>query len=146
MEDLALYLDEIVEPTVKDFEEHPTSRRLAFLTCVAVFHGIDYLAHPRRPQNLKQEFRKESSDFALVDDVAHAFKHVRAGNPAEPRLVATDVIARPPANWDTAAWDLSRWDDPIGGVTLGGNRNVDLFDVVTRAVAFLRSKTNGVQT
>jgi hypothetical protein len=44
------------------------------------------------------------------------------------------------AHWDVATWDLSRWDDPIGGVTLDNDRNVDLLDVVKRAVAFLREQ------
>jgi hypothetical protein len=48
MEDLKSYLDAIAEPTIKDFENNPTSVRHAFLACVAVFHGIDYLAYPRR--------------------------------------------------------------------------------------------------
>jgi hypothetical protein len=44
-DDLKRYLEEIVEPTVKDFEEHPTSVRHTFLACVAVFHGVDYVAY-----------------------------------------------------------------------------------------------------
>jgi hypothetical protein len=57
MEDLERYLDEIAEP-IKDFEAHPTSVRHAFLACVVVFHGIDYLAYPRmRPSTLRQQFQ-----------------------------------------------------------------------------------------
>jgi hypothetical protein len=141
MEDLTHYLNEIVDPTVRDFEENPTSVRHAFIACVATFHSIDYLAYPRKSKATRERFRKASSDFSLVDDVAHAFKHVvaRTRRGAE-RLQAGDVISRPPAHWDKAEWALSRWDDGIGGVTLDNDRNVDLLDVVKGAVEFLRSK------
>ena len=141
MEDLERYLNEVVDPTIKDFEEHPTSVRHAFIACVATFHAIDYLAHPRSSRGLRQRFRIQSSDFALVDHVAHAFKHVIAGDHTKPRLTAADVISRPPAIWGDMVWDLSRWDDPVGGVTLDSDRNIDLLGVVKRTAAFMRSKT-----
>src|SRR5262245_31592580 len=103
MEDLVRYLDEIVEPTVKDMEAHPTSVRHAFLACVAVFHSIDHLAHPRKSRSLREQYKRESPDFALVDRVAHAFKHVVSGNPRGPdRLKATEVISSPPAAFDVS--------------------------------------------
>jgi hypothetical protein len=140
MEDLVRYLDEIVDPTVAEFEADATSVRKAFLTCVAVFHAIDYLVHPHRPKlgNLKQNWRDESPDFALVEDVAHAFKHVIANGPN--RLKASNVISKPPAYYGVAAYGLSRSNDPAGGVTLDDDRAVDLLDALRRAVAFLRQQ------
>jgi hypothetical protein len=144
MEDLARYLDAFVEPTIKDFESNPTSPRHAFLACVATFHAVDYLEFPRRRSSqLLQQFRRESPDFAIIDNVAHAFKHVQAGDRANPRLKAAEVIARPPAVWGQMVWDLSRWDDALGGVTLDNNREVDLLDALRQTVAFLRAKTQG---
>jgi hypothetical protein len=142
MEDMVRYLEQIVEPTIRDFEENPTSVRHAFLACVAVFHATDYLAYPRRrPAGLRQEFRRASSAFAIVDDVAHAFKHVAVGNRQRPHLKSDQIIARPPAYYDVSgAWDLSRWDDPIGGVTLDAARNIDLLDAIKATVAFLRDQ------
>jgi hypothetical protein len=142
MEDLESYLDAIAEPIIKDFEDNPTSVRHAFLACVAVFHGIDYLAYPRRrPAILRQKFRKQSSAFELVDDVARALKHVTAGNREKPNLKADEVISRPPAYYNkSGAWNLSRWGDPVGGVTLDGDRHVDLLEVVKAARDFLRTK------
>jgi hypothetical protein len=75
MEDLMRYLDEIVDPTIKDFESNPTSVRHAFLACVVAFHAIDYLAYPRKSRGLRQKFGKESPEFSVIDHVAHAFKH-----------------------------------------------------------------------
>jgi hypothetical protein len=65
---------------------------------------------------------------------------VGAGNRAKPDLTASEVISRPPAYWGSATWDLSRWDDPVGGVTLDKDRNVDVYDVVVEAATFLRGK------
>jgi hypothetical protein len=141
MEDLVRYLSEIVEPTIADFEQNPTSVRHAFLACVAAFHSIDYLAYPAKPQRLRQLFRRQSMDFVLVDYVAHAFKHVASGNPSGKRLVSAEVISRPAAIWGSAVWDLSRWDDATGGVTLDNDRSVDLLTAIKRTVDFLRKKT-----
>ena len=142
MEDIARYLNEFVDPTIKDFQENPTSVRHAFLACVVTFHAIDYLTPPgRKPRDLRQKFNRQSSDFATVDDVAHAFKHVLAGDRANPRLRASEVIARPPAFFGQAIWDLSHWGDTRGGVTLDRDRQVDLLDALKRAVDFLREKS-----
>jgi hypothetical protein len=147
MEDLVRYLNEIVDPTVKDFEEHPTSVRHAFLACVATYHAIDYLAYPnKRAANLKQEWRKKPPEFAIVDNVAHAFKHVIVGRRGDPRLKADEVMSRPPGIWGKAHWDLSRRDDPVGGVTLDNDRKVDVLDALRGAAAFLREQTKATQT
>jgi hypothetical protein len=142
MTDLELYLQEIVEPTVKDFEQHPTSRRHAFIACVAVCHGVDYLAYPKDPRALRQQFEHQSLDFKIANDVGHAFKHVVQGNRNDPRMKASEVISRPPAKWDEAQWDVSAWGDSIGGVTLDSDRNVDLLATVRRAVEFLWAQIN----
>jgi hypothetical protein len=139
MEDLERYLDEIVDPTVLDLQSNPTSVRHAFLACVAVFHSIDYLAFPKKPQNIRSQFRSQSPDFALVDHVAHAFKHV-VSKAREDRLNAKEVISRPPAYYESAIWDLSRWDDAVGGVTLTNERDVDILASIKRAIDFLRDK------
>ena len=133
MEDLERYLNEIVDPTIEELANHRTSVRHTFLACVAVFHAVDYLAYPRKPRTLRKQFNEESKAFAIVDDMAHAFKHVVAGNPAKPDLVAKDVITRPPAYFGTAVWDLSRWDDAHGGVTINRDTSIDLYDTVVEA-------------
>src|ERR1051325_9154396 len=139
MEDLERYLDEYVEPTIEDFQKNPTSRRHAFLACVALFHSIDYLAFPRRSRTIRQQFRSDCADFALIDRVAHAFKHVIAGN-SDQKLTATEVISRPPAFYGTAVFDLSRWDDQTGGVTLNSDRDIDLLEAIRGATNFLRNQ------
>jgi hypothetical protein len=142
MVDVQSYLDDIVVPTVSDFEGNPTSIRHAFLACVVVFHTVDYLASPKKARTIRQECCVGSADFKLVDDIAHAFKHVAVGHSDGPCLKADGVISRPPAIWDQAEWDLSSWDDPVGGVTLDTDRSVDLLLSLNRAIEFLRSKAS----
>ena len=140
MEDMLRYLDEIVDPTIKDFEEHPTSVRHGFLACVAAFHAIDYLAFPKkRSSHLRQRFRQQSPDFHMVDSVAHAFKHVVAGDRARPDLMAHQVIPRPPSFSGLMVAGLSSVGDTHGGVTLAHDTSIELLGVLKRAVMFLRS-------
>jgi hypothetical protein len=137
------YMREIVEPTIKDFEESPTSVRHAFLACVVTYHCVDYLSDEESAPQLRQKFREGSKDFALVDRIAHAFKHVNTGHERSKHiqpLEAGEVISRPPGIWGVAVWDVSRWDDPVGGVTIKGEAELDVFATVTAALAFLRSK------
>lgn len=138
MEDLVRYLDDIVEPTIRDFEEQPTSVRRALLARAATFHAIDYLAFPHKSRGIRQKFRKESRDFAIVDDVAHAFKHVIAGDRQKPSLKAQQVIPRPAARAGEMVLGLSTLGDPQGGVTLANDTRVDLLSVLRDAVKFMR--------
>jgi len=75
--------------------------------------------------------RKRSTEFDLVDDVAHAFKHVFVGNAKEPRLKSGDVISRPGA-FQIGAIQPSAFQ--VGGVTLDQNRGVDLLKTIRKAV------------
>jgi len=34
-------------------------------------------------------------------------------------------------------WGLSRWDDPIGGVTVDNDRDLDILDLVKSAAQFV---------
>src|SRR5450631_1504293 len=94
------YMTGIVEPTIRDFEVNPTSVRHAFLACVVTFHSIDYLTHPKPQASRRKLFREKSPEFAMVDRIAHAFKHVQTGHHqsvyCQP-LKSEDVIKRPPA-------------------------------------------------
>lgn len=78
------YLDVIVEPTIADLRKDPLSVRKAFTACLVTYHAIDRFAE--KPGNLRKEWRKQSPAFALIDLIAHTFKHVDAegGKVAKP--------------------------------------------------------------
>jgi hypothetical protein len=137
MEDLRQYLKDFVEPALADFEKNPASVRHAFLACVVTFHSVDYLAHPRKSAPLRQEWNKQSKAFAIVDDVAHAFKHVKSGNPANPELRAKEVVSMPGA-FDVAAFQAGAFD--VGGVTLETDPTVNVLAVVKEAASFVRKQ------
>jgi hypothetical protein len=138
------YFEQIVDPTIADFEANPTSVRHAFLAALAVFHSIDYLA-PGRSAGLRSVFRKQCAEFAIVDRIAHAFKHVETGhleNPDNQPLSAEAVIARPPMYYGVSgAYGLSRYNDPIGGVTLDGDRKLDVLSAIKAASQFVRKQS-----
>jgi len=139
--DAESYMEEIVGPTIGDFEANPASRRHAFLACVATFHCIDYLAHPKKSGNLRKEFGRNSS-FLIVDRVAHAFKHVESAEPGasqNQRLEITSVFSRPPALAGRAQSGVSLAGDTVGGVVIWGKSGSDLLHTVKDAAKFLRN-------
>lgn len=79
MNDLARYIEVIVEPTFAEFSARPSSR-LAFLTCVAIFHALDRAAYPKSASVLRQAWCRQSLEFKLVDVIAHHFKHVKSSD------------------------------------------------------------------
>ena len=78
MNDLAEYLEQIVDPTFAEMSRHPGSERLMYLTCVAVYHAVDRMAPPGKSGNVLKKWRKASRDFYFVDIIAHHFKHVES--------------------------------------------------------------------
>ncbi len=99
MEDFVRFLTEIVDPTVREFAAHPGSARQAFLACVVTLHLVDYLAYDRKlskaPKGtlraIQEPFCKQSPDFKLIDEVAHAFKHVVSTRRPDRRLKSKEV-------------------------------------------------------
>jgi hypothetical protein len=78
MSALTRYLELIVEPTVEEFRRNPTSLRHAYLACVATYHAVDRVSYPKSPRTVAEQWRKKSREFAIVDIVAHDFKHVKS--------------------------------------------------------------------
>lgn len=85
MEDAQQYYGEIVAPVLREFQENAKSRRHVFIACMTLFHTLDYLAarggKPSQGEcrKLRNAYRKEDAAWAIVDQVAHAFKHVQSG-------------------------------------------------------------------
>jgi hypothetical protein len=79
MNDLARYIEVIVEPTFEEFRQNPTSVRHAFI-CVVVYHAADRAAYPAKAGTLLKQWRTESWEFKLVEIAANHFKHVKSGD------------------------------------------------------------------
>lgn len=148
MEDLERYLVEIVEPTVQDFRQRPSSVRIGFLACVAIDHSVDYLAFPGdrslwdskehrdKRAALRRQFKDENEQFRLASEAANAFKHVKTTS--KRGLEAAEVYERPPAMAGRMMAGISMVGDRTGAVVVDGH---NLLKVVTEALHFLRSKT-----
>lgn len=82
MKTLARYLEVIVDPTFDEFYRDRSSLRLAYLSCVAIFHAVDRAAEEsgKRSASLRQKWGKESMEFKMVDIIAHHFKHVQSSD------------------------------------------------------------------
>ena len=82
MKTLARYLEVIVDPTFDDFYRDRSSIRLAYLSCVAIFHAVDRAAEEsgKRSASLRQKWGRESMEFKMVDIIAHHFKHVQSSD------------------------------------------------------------------
>ena len=86
MEKLGAYLNDFVEPTLKELEGDPSPRR-AFLAAVAIYHAIDRAAEDlgrKNPANLRKQWGDESKAFKWADIFAHHFKHVRSHEDKRP--------------------------------------------------------------
>jgi hypothetical protein len=122
--DAKQFADEIVEPTIIEFEKEPWLRRRAFLACVVTNHLVDYI-----PGSSRQKYRCECPAFAAVERSANAFKH--KSTCGRRPLRAEQVFSRPPARAGEMRAGLSRFGDTEG---------LDLLDDVKKAAAFLHSK------
>jgi hypothetical protein len=136
--DAKQYADEIVDPTITEFEREPWSRRRAFLACVATFHLMDYIPEKPREEKRREKYRRECPAFAAVDRYAHAFKHARTGhdNPRSPirLLKAGQIFGRPPGTAGAMETGLSLVGDATGGVSVAGEDVRDLlYDVNLRS-------------
>ena len=137
--DVQSYVRQIVEPTISEYAKEPTSIRQAFLSCVVTYHIIDYLTYPKKPGARRQKFRQSSEAFAIVDRVAHAFKHVRTGETGAQQnqpLTSGDVISAPPFTVGMPVGLPLRLET----VALPHEGVFDLLSTVRLALEFLRTQ------
>lgn len=78
MDTLAGYIEQIVEPTFDDFKRNAGSFRHAYLACLVTYHAIDRASYPAVPGNLAKEWREQSMEFILIEQVAFHLKHVKS--------------------------------------------------------------------
>ncbi len=75
MNDLAEYMELIVEPTFEEFSKNSSSVRHGYLACLVIYHAVDRAAYPDDARTLAPQWKSESTAFMLIDEVAQHFKH-----------------------------------------------------------------------
>ncbi|MGD0634099.1 MAG: hypothetical protein ABSA13_07460 [Beijerinckiaceae bacterium] len=138
--DASAYLNEIVLPTIAEFEKNAWSKRRTFLACVVTFHTLDYMPKNKGQKSLRKTFRDTSPNFAAIDRIAHAVKHVHSGSDKDRvnmPLHVSEVLVRPPAIAGRMMAGRSRCGDPRGAVLMAG---VDVLQAVQECVVFLRAE------
>jgi len=81
MNDFGRYLELIVDPTFKEYQQNPSSVRHAFIACVVIYHAIDRAARGEKSVgNLRKDWGDEVFPFKFVDIVAHHLKHVESND------------------------------------------------------------------
>jgi hypothetical protein len=130
MNDLAEYIELIVEPTWEEYRKNSGSARLAYLTCVVAYHAVDRAAYPdEEPSELAEKWAAESKPFMLVAEVAMHLKH------GTRRWVKKAKEQDPDALLITLPLGLQ------GG--LAGLETRNLFFQIRDTIIFLRTKVAG---
>jgi hypothetical protein len=75
MNNLARYIELFVDPTFEDLKRNRNSARHTFLACVVIYHAVERVPDYHA---VRDQWRKDSPDFLMVEMVAHHFKHVRS--------------------------------------------------------------------
>jgi hypothetical protein len=110
----SVYLNDIVLPTVEEFERDATSIRRAYLACVTVYHFVDAVAHAtsKEVSAVMLDITSDSQHFQTVRDIAVLAKHQwldpgKPGNKGCHLISQNDLEVGPGAAFD----DGTYWDD-----------------------------------
>ena len=122
------YFIEILVPTVREFREHPHSRRHAYLACFVVYHWKDYLKFDGIDvEPLAKTFGRCTS-WEVVRAVANATKHCQmipnSKHPENISFTAGEDYLRPPCVAGLAVCDLSVIGDTVGGREVPGGLDI----------------------
>jgi len=92
------YLEEIVLPTVADYERDTQSRRLAYLACIVTYHMADYLKKAGVEGLHRNMTDKCDAAWSVVGAVANGAKHKDNHRSRQPlKFTAGTDQYRPPA-------------------------------------------------
>lgn len=69
------FFTSIVEPTVQEFLDDPTSIRRAYY--IMLYHTLDYWREDLKPKKSDVDMVGDHPDFALVRDICNAAKHCK---------------------------------------------------------------------
>lgn len=109
------YLNEIVVPTLQEFEHNRLSRRHAYLACIAIYHIKDHLKAAGE-KDIEATMRASGSQaFDLVRSICNGSKHFSTDGSHEIQFRAGTDYGRPPAFAGVMVCGLSYFGDTKGG-------------------------------
>jgi len=112
----AEYVNEIVQPTVREFRDERRSRRRAYLACIVVFHIIDYLKNAGEKDVWRKLKQANPDIFELVRSICDGSKHFETNAKHAVHFRAGSDWDRPPAfpgSCEQAfpSWETQKADD-----------------------------------
>jgi hypothetical protein len=112
----AEYVNEIVEPTIKEFRDEPRSRRRAYLACIVTFQIKEHLVRAgENKSDVHAKMKQSCRDaFELVRSICNGSKHVETDKSHLFPFRAGSDWDRPPARCGVAQAGLSRVGDATG--------------------------------
>jgi hypothetical protein len=138
------YVREIALPTALEFKQSPHCRRLAYLTCMAVFHIKDHLKFAGAASVEKTTRATAGDSFDVVRAICNGTKHVET-DPSHPvPFRAGDDFHRPAARAGEMESGISRLATE-GGREIGHDprKRFDIYEACKATVkAFCSSFPN----
>jgi hypothetical protein len=127
------YVEEIVRPTMAEFQANPRSRRHAYLACMVVFHIKDHLkkAGEKGIEDKMRKATRATSAFDVVRGICNGAKHVETTPDHRIPFKAGDEFDRPPARAGEMEFGKSRLGDAVGGreFQIGPDPDRDRMDI-----------------
>ncbi|CAH0338935.1 hypothetical protein RHI9324_00570 [Rhizobium sp. CECT 9324] len=113
------YLEEILLPTLEDYEEDFRSRRKGYLACIVMCHLSDYL-EKAGASKVQDAMRSQcTAAWNVVHAVAIGAKHLdNLKNPNPIKFKAGSDVFRPPARAGVMVCGWSRVGDLDGGMEI----------------------------
>ena len=90
------YLEEIVLPTIDEFQADGSSRRKAYLACIVTYHLSDYLRASKASDVLETVKGRAEAAFEVVHAVATGAKHTASGRKDQIKFRAGSDVYLPP--------------------------------------------------
>jgi hypothetical protein len=111
----AEYVNEMVQPTVREFRDERRSRRRAYLACIVVFHIIDYLKNAGEKDVWRKLKQANPDIFELVRSICDGSKHFETNAKHAVHFRAGSDWDRPPAFAGIMRAGVSFLGDTKGG-------------------------------
>jgi hypothetical protein len=115
----AEYVREVVLPTAHEYNQDRRSRRLMYLTCIAVFHIKDHLAKAGE-EDINERMRSAvGQSFDVVRAICNGTKHAGPDKRNRIKFRPGEDFDRPPARAGEMEAGISRSGDLEGGREIG---------------------------